>query len=112
MRVLLKATMNIEAGNRAIRQGNISSTIQSILEEQKPESAYFLASEGQRTALLFLDIQDVSQIPSLVEPWFLAFNADVEVTPAMTAQDLAKAAPGIEKAVKKFGALAASAAGR
>jgi hypothetical protein len=112
MRVLLKATMNIEAGNRAIRQGNISSTIQSILEEQKPESAYFLASEGQRTALLFLDIQDVSQIPSLAEPWFLAFNADVEVTPAMTAQDLAKAAPAIEKAVKKFGALAASAAGR
>ena len=36
MRVLLKATMNIEAWNRAIRQGNISTTIQSILEEQKP----------------------------------------------------------------------------
>jgi hypothetical protein len=112
MRVLLKATMNIESGNRASRQGNLSSTIQSILEEQKPESAYFVASQGQRTALLFLDIQDVSQIPALAEPWFLAFNADVEVTPAMTPQDLAKAAPSIEKAVKKFGSLATSAAAR
>ena len=110
MRVLLKATMNIESGNRAIRQGNISGTIQSILEEQKPESAYFVASQGQRTALLFLDIQDVSQIPSLAEPWFLAFNADVELTPAMTVEDLAKAAPSIEKAVKKYGSLAAAAA--
>jgi hypothetical protein len=104
--------MNIDAGNRAIRQGTINNTIQSILDEQRPESAYFLASGGQRTALLFLEIQDVSQIPSLAEPWFLAFNADVEVTPAMTAQDLAKAAPSIEKAVKKFGALAATAAAR
>jgi len=112
MRVLLKATMNIDAGNRAVRQGNIGGTIQAILEEQKPESAYFLASEGQRTALLFLDIQDASQIPSLAEPWFLAFNANVEVTPAMTAQDLAKAAPSIEKIVKKFGAAAASVAAR
>ena len=112
MRVLLKATMNIDSGNRASRQGNLGSLVQSILEEQKPESAYFVASEGQRTALLFLDIQDASQIPALAEPWFLAFNADVEVTPAMTAQDLAKAAPSIEKAVKKFGSLASSAAAR
>jgi hypothetical protein len=112
MRVLLNATMNTDAGNRAIRQGNISNTIQSILEEQKPEAAYFLASEGQRTTLLFLDLQDASQIPALAEPWFLAFNAEVEVTPVMTAQDLAKAGPAIEKAVKKFGAVAASAAAR
>ena len=112
MRVLLKATMNVESGNRAIRQGNISSTIQAILDEQKPESAYFVASNGQRTALLFLDIGDVSEIPALAEPWFLAFNADVEVTPAMTAKDLAKAGPAIEKVVKKFGSLAASAAAR
>jgi hypothetical protein len=112
MRVLLRATMEVEAGNRAIRQGNISSTIQSILDDQKPEAAYFLATNGKRTAYLFLELQDVSQIPGLAEPWFLAFNADVEITPAMTAQDLAKAAPGIEKAVKKFGSLAASATAR
>jgi hypothetical protein len=111
MRVLLKATMNTDAGNRAIRQGNISKTIQSILEEQKPEAAYFLASEGQRTTLLFLELQDASQIPALAEPWFLAFNAEVEVTPVMTAQDLAKAGSAM-KTVKKFGALAASAAAR
>jgi len=112
MRVMLKAMMPVEAGNQAIRQGRISETIQSILDDQKPEAAYFIAEGGQRTAVLFLDIQDVSQLPALAEPWFLAFQASVEVTPAMTARDLANAGPAIERAVKKYGAAAQSAAAR
>ena len=47
-------------------------------------------------------MQDVSQIPAVAEPWFLAFNASVEIHPAMSQADLAKAWPGIEDAVKKY----------
>ena len=112
MRVFLKASMTVDVGNQAIRSGKLPETIQSILDEQKPEAAYFIAEGGTRTALLFLDIQDVSQLPALAEPWFLAFNAAVEVTPAMTIADLAKAGPAIEKAVRKYGAGAQSAAAR
>jgi hypothetical protein len=112
MRVLLKACMNVDSGNQAIRSGKLPETIQAILDEQKPEAAYFVAEGGKRTALLFLDIQDVSQLPALAEPWFLAFNAAVEVTPAMTVADLAKAGPAIEKAVRRYGAAAQSAAAR
>jgi len=36
-------------------------------------------------------------------PWFLALNASIEATPAMVAEDLKKAAPAIEKAVKAYG---------
>jgi len=103
MRVFLKASMTVETGNQAIRSGKLPETIQAILDEQKPEAAYFIADNGKRTALLFLDIQDVSQLPALAEPWFLAFNATVEVTPAMNIADLAKAGPAIEKAVRKYG---------
>jgi len=39
----------------------------------------------------------------VVEPFFLAFHAKVTVFPVMNAQDLANAAPGIEKAVKEHG---------
>jgi hypothetical protein len=112
MRVLLKASMTVDTGNQSIRSGKLPATIQAILDEQKPEAAYFIAEGGMRTALLFLDIQDVSQLPALAEPWFLAFNAAVEVTPAMTIADLAKAGPGIEKAVRRFGGEAQSAAAR
>jgi hypothetical protein len=104
MRVMLKASMSVEVGNNAIRTGKLPESIQSILEEQKPEAAYFIAEGGKRTAVLFLDIQDASHLPGLAEPWFLAFNATVEVTPAMTIQDLAKAGPSIERTVKKYGA--------
>ena len=105
MRVLLKASLSLDAANQAVRQGKISETIRSILEDQKPEAAYFVAENGKRTAYLFLDIQNASELPAIAEPWFLAFNASVEVTPAMTAQDLANAGPGFERAIKKYGSL-------
>src|SRR5438876_217479 len=93
MRFLLKAEFPVEAGNAAARSGNLGKVIQSILEEQKPEAAYFIASEGKRTGLIFLDLQDPSQIPAVAEPWFLALNASIEITPAMKPEDLMKAAP-------------------
>ncbi len=103
MRFLVKARMNVEAANALARAGKLGSTIQSIVEDLKPEAAYFVADEGQRTAYLFLDMQDPSDLPAVAEPWFLAFNADIEAQPAMIAEDLEKAGPDIEQAVKKYG---------
>lgn len=103
MRFLMKVSFPVEAGNKAAKKGSLGKTIESILAEQKPEAAYFLAVNGQRTGLIFLDMQDVSQIPSLAEPWFLSFNASVEIHPVMTPDDLKKATKDIEKAVKKYG---------
>lgn len=39
----------------------------------------------------------------IAEPWFLAFNADIELKPAMSPADLAKAQKGIERAVERHG---------
>ena len=103
MRFLVKARMDVETANALAKAGKLGSTIQSIVEDLKPEAAYFVADEGQRTAYLFLDMQDPSDLPAVFEPWFLAFNADVEAHPAMVAEDLEKAGPAIERAVKKYG---------
>lgn len=112
MRMLMKVSIPVEAGNRAIADGSLPKTIQAILEEQKPEAVYFVAEDGKRTGYLFLDLKSVSDLPGLAEPWFLAFNASIEGTPAMTPADLAAAAPGIEAAVRKYGAIARSAGAR
>ena len=45
---------------------------------------------------------DYEQIPALAEPWFLAFNASIEIHPVMVPDDLAKAGNAIEAAVKKY----------
>jgi hypothetical protein len=109
MRMLMKVSIPVEAGNRAAVDGSLPKTIQAILEEQKPEAAYFLGDNGKRTGYIFLDLKSTSDVPAIAEPWFLAFNASVELTPAMTVQDLTAAGPGIESAVKKYGSLARGA---
>jgi hypothetical protein len=102
MRFLLKVNIPVEAGNAAAKAGKLGSTIQGILADLKPEAVYFTDSNGQRSGLIFLDLQDASQIPAIAEPWFLAFNASIELHPVMVPEDLGRAAGAIEKAVKKY----------
>lgn len=102
MRFLVKVNIPVEAGNGAAKAGKLAKTIQSILEDQKPEAVYFSDDNGQRTAFLFLEMQDASQIPAFAEPWFLAFNASIAVHPVMVPADLAKASSAIDAAVKKY----------
>ena len=84
MRVMLKAELPVEATNPKIKDGSVPGVIASIMERLKPEAAYFGPVNGTRTAVLFLNIEDSSEIPAIVEPWFLAFEADVEVKRTMT----------------------------
>lgn len=102
MRFLLKVNIPVESGNAAAKAGELGAIIKSILAEQKPEAAYFAATNGQRTGFIFLDMKDASQIPAIAEPWFLAFNAAIEFYPVMVPGDLAKAGSAIDKAAKKY----------
>jgi hypothetical protein len=102
MRFLVKVSMPVEAGNAAAKKDGFGA-IQGILQQQKPEAAYFLAEGGRRTGILIMNLNDPSEIPAIAEPWFLALHASIEITPAMVPEDLQKAAPAIEQAVKTYG---------
>ena len=104
MRMLLRASIPVEAGNAAVKAGTLGSTIERILADLKPEAAYFIADDnGQRSASIVFDLQDTSQIPAVAEPWFLAFKAQVSIRPVMNVQDLAKAGPSFPKMVQQYG---------
>jgi hypothetical protein len=103
MRMLLKISIPVEAGNAAARAGSLESTIKSILDDLKPEAAYFAEDGGERTGYIFFDMKESSELPAIAEPWFLAFNAKITLRPAMSAQDLAAGVSGMERAAKRYG---------
>ena len=103
MRMLLRVSIPVEAGNAAAKAGTLGSTVEQILADLKPEAAYFFADDnGQRSGSIVFDMKDTSEIPAVAEPWFLAFNAKVSIRPIMKPQDLAKAGPSIGKAAKQY----------
>lgn len=104
MRMLLRVSIPVEAGNAAAKAGTLGSTVEQILADLKPEAAYFFADDnGQRSGSIVFDMKDSSEIPAVAEPWFLAFDAKVSFRPIMNPQDLAKASPSIGKAADKYG---------
>jgi len=84
MRCLLKVSIPVETGNATISDGQLGQDSSSpFLADLKPEAAYFAADNGKRTGFIFFDLKDASQIPAVAEPWFLAFDANIELHPAM-----------------------------
>jgi hypothetical protein len=88
MRIMLKVSIPVEAGNKALKDGSLPKTMMAFVEQMKPEAAYFMPENGKRTAFFFFDLKDPSTIPIAVEPFFLNLNAAIEMTPAMNIEDM------------------------
>ena len=93
MRMMLKVTVPTVEGNKALKDGSMGKFIEHTLSDLKPEAAYFTAEKGQRTAYLFVDMTDSSEMPHFGERFFLAFNAAVDFVPVMNAEELKKGLP-------------------
>ena len=90
MRMMLKIMIPTETGNRTIKDGSLPKILESAVDRLKAEAAYFMAEDGVRTAMIFFDMLDSSDIPSIVEPLFMGIDAEVELLPVMNADDLRK----------------------
>ena len=101
MRFVMHVSIPVEKFNQAVRDGSAGKKVAKILDELKPEAAYFCAKDGKRGGFLIVNLSNTSEIPRFAEPWFLNFDATVEFLPAMTPDDLARA--GLEELGKKWG---------
>jgi hypothetical protein len=102
MRFLVKATVPVEVGNAAIKDGSLMEKIQSIVAETHPECAYFTALNGERCAWFVLNIDEPYQIPHIAEPFFLGLNCNVEMVPVMVAEDLARASEAFPRIIETY----------
>jgi len=91
MRMIMLVQFPIEPFNTAVRNGTVGATAKKILDAVKPEHIWFSEREGKRGAILVVNVDSPSDVPRLAEPWFLAFNAQVEFRIAMTPEDLGRA---------------------
>lgn len=91
MRFVVNVSIPTGKFDQAIADGSIGAKMGRILEETKPEAVYFTAKDGKRGGFLVVNMNDVSEMPRLAEPWFMLFDAAVQFLPAMTPADLQKA---------------------
>jgi hypothetical protein len=87
---MLKAHIDTAAGNDALRGGRLPHLMKELLEQLKPEAAYFGPDQGVRSCWIVFDMQDASKMPTLLEPLFMELNAEVEIHPIMNQEDLMK----------------------
>jgi len=88
MRMLMKARLPTEAGNRAIKDGTLPNIIKKTLETLHAEAAYFTTMDGHRTMIVVFDMTASSDMPRIAEPLFMGLNASIEFMPCMNADDL------------------------
>ena len=88
MRMMLRISMDVEASNKAIKEGMIQKLVQQTIDLVKPESCYFTADHGKRTAYFFFDMKETSQMPAIAEPWFVHTHAMIESMPVMNPEEL------------------------
>ncbi len=100
MRMLVNVKFCPETFNKAVRDGSVGQKVRRILGETKPEAVFFTEQEGKRSVIMIVEVADPSRVPSLAEPWFLTFNAEVAFHVVMSPEDLQKA--GLEDLGKKW----------
>jgi hypothetical protein len=101
MKMLLTVTFPPEPFNSLVRSGKVGDIIGRILEEIKPETAYFTEHEGNRGGIFVVNVQSPSDIPAFAEPFYLNFQANCTFRILMNPEDLQKA--GLEELGKKWG---------
>jgi len=103
MRMMVRFSFPTEEGNEGLKSGKVLKAFGMIMEELKPEAAYFYPDGGERGGLFVINMEQGSDVAEVAERFWYGLNANVEMTPVMTAEDLQKAMPAVEGIAKRFG---------
>ncbi len=94
MRTMLRFELGLAETNEAVRTGSMDEVNRQLMEDTRPEAAYFGTENGRRTGYLVFDMVDSAQIPVIAEPLFQRMGATVQFIPVMNADDLRRGLAG------------------
>jgi hypothetical protein len=95
MRTFAKVNIPVEAGNSAIKSGELPKVIEAFMAKTKPETAFFGVDGGMRTMFVVFDLASPADIPVIFEPLFVGLGAQVHMQPVMDAADLQRGLSGL-----------------
>jgi len=101
---MLKFSIPVERGNEAAKDGTLGRAIETLIEQVQPEAAYFTVDDGKRTGLIFFNEADQARLPAINEPLFAALEAEIDILPALTLNDLRRGLTDVSGNSSEFSA--------
>lgn len=88
MRALLEIELDTPTANRAVADGAIMARFNQIMADLKPEAAYAFPRNALRCQIVVVDVADEAAVVAICEPFWLEFNAHIDMHVCMNADDL------------------------
>ena len=89
MRMMAVIRIPVDKGNKSLKDGSIQQHIQRVMEQIKPESAYFYLEGSRRTMRAVYECKNSNDMVPAFEPLMLNLDAEIELLPVMNAEELA-----------------------
>jgi Domain of unknown function (DUF3303) len=103
MRMMIKFTFPVAAGNNAQRSGRLQRVFRQLTEDLKPEADYVFPSEGKRSGFFIVEMRESAQVADIAERFFFGLDAEIEMVPVMAPEDLDKALSGLQNTIERYG---------
>jgi len=103
MRFLITFSFPTESGNKKLADPEFGAKFNTLLKEIGAEAAYLCPVGGKRGGYVIVNFNDPSMIAGISEKFWHFLNADLEITPVMIPEDLAKAMTELKTTISKFG---------
>ena len=87
MKTLLKWSIPLHEGQRALKDGSLCGTYKVICDEFTPDATYFYRENGRLAGTMILEISKASQIAEINRLLIDNLCAEVVVTPLAEAKD-------------------------
>ena len=89
--------MPTEHSNRLVQDPNFLQKLEGVLNQIKPEAAYFNPIEGERGGYMIINLSSADMIATIAEPLWMMFNCKLDISPVMELKDLKLAISQLQK---------------